>query len=135
MAVPQYRQTLISFINRSWESKKSKLDQLLAISIPSILMAIPHFTNSLKSLLGNHSMLKRSKRESFFVHEMNGFIKTSSSKPKIPKLTKEQSQLIRQKIKTYNTAKYRSIYKISVFTLVIASGLLFLLDELWRRIN
>ena len=80
-------------------------------------------------------MLKRGKRGAFYTHKMNGFINVSSPRPQLQQLTNEQAQLIREKIERYSQTEYRSIFKTAVFTLIITTGLIMLLGELWKWIN
>ncbi len=77
----------------------------------------------------NNAQLYGSSRGAFAIHQNNGFIRTNSPKLKVNKLTSEQRESIREKLKSYAAKENRSTLVSAAATLVISAGVLILSSE------
>ncbi len=77
----------------------------------------------------NKAHLYSSYSNAFSIHQHNGFIKTTSPKSKIKKLTKAQTAAFKKKINHYKAMENRSILVSAAITLVVSAGVLILSSE------
>ena len=78
----------------------------------------------------NNAHLYSSSRSAFAIHQNNNFIKAKSPKLKVTKLTTEQKEAIKLKLKSYAARENRSALVSAALTLVISAGVLILSSEL-----
>lgn len=89
------------------------------------------FTSSgaFATLSANNAQLYSRNNNAFAIHQRNNFIKTTSPKVQIQKLTQRQRDRIKDKIRFYTSDEKRNVMITTVLSLSITAGLVFLASQ------